>query len=177
MRELACLAVALSLLGGCLLTDPPGDRPAASTRRPAIVHEALDPPVSQVLTAVTRETTLRITVEAEPEVQLVWRMFVDFNPQLSGAAVSEGTIPADPKNLAPTRVVDVPIYGFFDDTQCHTLEVIVAQSFSTKSAWTPNSPGGDSAVWFFRPGDPAGACPGLDAGSFADAAAFDAGAE
>ena len=171
--------LAIAALGACLLTEPPGDRPVAQPRRPSIQHDKVSPKLTVAISDIPATLELVVPVDADPQAPLTWRLFVDFDPVLGGAQCANGcedTIPVDP-TLNPVRTIHVLLFPIVDTSRCHTLTLRVAQSFSTKSNWTPNPPGGDDATWFYRPNGNEAACPGFDAGSYADATAFDTGAE
>lgn len=164
------------LVAGCLVPDPPGDLPARASRPPRILRDDAKPPPSIVMGRLESAATLVVPVEVlDTQAKLVWRLFVDFDPELSGAAVLDGVVDAD-QAQSTVRTVAVQISGLVDPGACHNFRLVVAFDFQARSPWTPASPGGDSADWFYRPGGQVAACPGYDAGTFPDASA-DAGAD
>lgn len=175
-RVVGTVSVMACVAAGCLVPDPPGDLPAGAAWPPRILRDDAKPPPSLVIGRIESTSSLVVPVEVlDTQAKLVWRLFVDFDPELGGAAVLDGVVDADQdKNL--TRTVAVQISGLVDTNACHTFRLVVAFDFQARSPWTPASPGGDSADWFYRPGGQPAACPGYDAGTFPDASA-DAGAD
>jgi hypothetical protein len=179
MRVIAGLTLSVLLLGACLLADPPGDPPKSDPRRPSIQHEAVDPPLFLPITDIPPGKELVVPVDSDPQAPLTYKLFLDFDPVTGGVPlIPDSTIPPD-QTLNPTRVIHIGLSSLFglDTSQCHTLLLRVAVDFSTKSNWTPLPPGGDDAIWFYRPNGAQGPCPGFDAGTFPDASAFDTGAD
>ena len=178
MRWILGFALAVLLLGACLLAEPPGDPPKNVPRRPSIQHEAVDPPLWQPITDITPGMELVVPVDSDPQAPLAYKLFLDFDPATGGLPLllPDTTFPVDP-TLSSTRIIHVALFGLFDTSQCHSLLLRVAVDFTTTSNWTPVVPGGDDAVWFYRPNGMTGPCPGFDAGTFPDASAFDTGAD
>lgn len=178
MRAIAGLSLFLILIGGCLLAEPPGDPPKIEPRRPSIHHDTVNPPTWTPITDIAPNTELVVPVDADPQAPLLYKLFLDFDPGTGGVPLVDDKVPADP-TLNSMRVIHIGLYGLFglDTSQCHTLLVRVALSFSQNSNWQPLAPGGDDAVWFYRPNGNNAPCPGFDAGTFPDASAFDTGAD
>lgn len=178
MRLWVGLALSVLTLGACLLAEPPGDPPKTEPRRPSIQHLAVDPPYWQPITDIPPGKELVVPVDSDPQSPLSYKLFLDFDPATGGVPLVDDKVPVDP-TLSPTRIIHVPLSGLFglDTSQCHTIYLVVAVDFSTKSNWTPLAPGGDDVVWFYRPNGSQAPCPGYDAGTFPEAGAFDTGAD
>lgn len=180
MRKWMTMALVIAS-GACLISQPPGDPPPADSRRPLILHDLVKPKLTEPITSIQPTTSLEIVVEADPQVRLEWRLFLDFDPVLGGVQLNQPQfVEPDTETLSPTRSFSVGLFSLpnFDTSQCHSLTLRIAERFSQTSNWTPIiPPGGDDATWFYRPNGTDGPCPGYDAGSFPDAAAFDTGAE
>ena len=177
MRAVA-LCIALSSLS-CLITEAPGDPPATDPRAPVILDDQAQPPITNVITRIDTNTTLDIPVDADPRTALKWNLVVDFDPQTGGNfALQDQDLAADTTTLQSPRHIIVPLFANVDDSHCHTLTVLVAQSFEVKSPWTPKPPGGAMIVWFYRPNGNDGTCPTFDpdAGKY-DAISTDAGTD
>lgn len=170
------VAAAGAALAGCLVPDPPGDLPSNPQRPPRILRDSASPPPSDVIGTIGPSSALIVPVEMlDTQRQLAWRLFVDFDPDVSANAVLDGRVDAD-QSKSTVRTVSVQIAGLVDTARCHTFRLVVGFDFQARSPWTPTSPGGDSADWFYRPGGSTAACPGYDAGTFPEAGA-DAGGD
>lgn len=172
----AAMTVWATLALGCVVPDPPGDLPQSPARPPRILRDSARPLPSKVMGRIASDETLIVPVEVlDTNRQLAWRLFVDFDPELGGNAVLDGHVDVD-QSKSTTRTVAAQISGLVDPGRCHTFRLVVAFDFQARSPWTPTSPGGDSADWFYRPGGQEAACPTYDSGTFPEAGA-DAGAD
>jgi len=156
-------------LFSCLITEPPGNVAPASPKRPAIIHDTLFPPISMPIVSITPGENFTAQIDADPQSPFDWELVLDQGMQDEVTEYGPITEPADP-NLQFPRSISRPLEGIFDASRCQTLTLTVglAPFFKHQPA---NPPGGDIAVWFYRPNGSQGACPGVDAGTAPDVGA------
>jgi hypothetical protein len=172
----ACALAATAGIGACI-TAPPADLPQIPVLGPTIIQDAVQPPRDQILTAFPAEgivfiVPVRVT---DPTIDVQAEVFVDYDPLSDNVApygFGQQTIVTPPAIDGGITVVRVPFSWTdshferwnFDPNACHTIEIVVADSFDKISAHTAgDSLGADSAVWMYQPNG-AGSCFEVDAG-------------
>lgn len=151
------------VMESCILIDPPAQLPQLPRKRPVIV--STDPPQGRVLG--TFPSTFLVNVEIpDPKEDIAWQAFIDYDQAPAGAVDPNAQNVEPGVGDAGVRTLSVELKAPVELTRCHTIEVVVAAgSFVTPHV--PSPPGGDIAYWTYSPtGD--SACPGYDAGPFAD---------
>ncbi len=173
----ACGAAALAQQA-CVIAQPSGEVPRLPSSRPTIVHSAVVPPGSAVLTRFPAVFIVPVEL-VDPTAEFQYATFVDYNP-LTGDFLVDGprTSSFEAANTTGrTRVLEIAIPEPSEPDRCHVIEVVVAlrlnASSPSKNAHTPDPPGGDIVYWFYNPSGDPGGCPSLDAGI--DARVADAG--
>jgi hypothetical protein len=150
----------------CIIADPPADLPKYPPIRPTIVKGSVVPPTDKIV--LPPLPTFVVPVElVDPNVTFAWNVFVDFDPIANPLPVTGDVALPDPATLdGGVRAISFSLADVPEPTRCHTIEFLVARSFSSASPHTPNAPGGDSVSWFYNPSGSIDGCPTYDAGSF-----------
>jgi hypothetical protein len=175
----AGIAVAIALNAGCISAPPP-DLPVPVLQRPTILHDAVEPPETEILTTLPSEFIVPVLL-ASPDETFQWDAFVDYQPCTGLDCPSETSPYVGPTTVTPTPGTldggvylahfDPPPAVLVDPTQCnHTIQFLVAHAFNGPNALhTPDSIGGDIVTWNYSPGGSTTSCV-FDAGALQDGA-------
>ncbi len=158
----------VSLVGGCIIAEPPQDLPPLPAFHPVIMRGSVVPPANRILTVFPQKFVVPVEL-VDPTVTFQWRVFIDYNPQTGDFIKDRGVSKYDPHS-APggVRVLEVslPAPDEGGPVTCHTIEFLVAGGFrgdfEGRQAHTPDNAGGDSVVWFYAPAGDTRSCPLYD---------------
>jgi hypothetical protein len=159
---IALVAVAAACGVACVLVEPPGEPLPPLEHRPLILHMSLAPPEGRILESWPDQLTVPVEM-LDPTASFQWHAFIDYDP--SDPPNDYGFGRQDPNPLTDdggVREVYVPLHAPVDLTACHTIEVLVANTFDDPHS--PDPLGGDDAVWFYAPSGSLDGCPFYDAG-------------
>jgi len=192
-RARIVLAVVTVACGGagiaaCILADPPPLPLIPAPGPPHILTESVSPPLDQVITSAPAQSlTFSVPVEADPNLPLKFRVFVDVDPNvaptggggLALSGVEDGGVLATSPDASALAIVPTDFtltsaqIGGLD--ACHTITLVVATAFEDPTLpGTPAPPGGDLASWRYEPN---GSCNFFDAAPPLDASALGDGAD
>jgi hypothetical protein len=165
----ASIALAMAMaIDACVIADPPTELPQLGEMRPTIVRASVAPSMSSVLGVWPDKFIVPVEM-SNPQADLAWATFVDFDPVTGFGIQAKGTKTAAQSSAAGGgRMLELAI-AKPNDNSCHIVEIVVAlrlpdEITGGKSLHTPPPPGGDTAMWVFNlSGDLAG-CPVRDAG-------------
>jgi hypothetical protein len=158
-----CALAAATVVGTACITPPPEwvDPPP---KRPVILDEQLQPPLTQILSSPPASFTVWLAL-SDPQETFRYAVFVDYNASLdTPPAESGGGIPSS------TEVsFTFPSPPVLADGNCHSVEVLVVHDFATLLdgavlRHTPDAVGGDEAIWFIVPAGSPDTCPWFDGG-------------
>src|SRR5581483_5092743 len=154
-----CAAIAVSASTACI-TAPPPDLPPQGAHRPTIQQESVQPPPSQILTALPSEFVVPVVL-IDPDQSFEWEVFVDYDP-----IAAPNPIILQPVSPSPDTVDGgVALVSFnvssqqADASRCHVIEFLVAHAFNPSTPHTWDSLGGDLVTWIYNPGGGPGGCP------------------
>jgi hypothetical protein len=178
-RSAAALAGASALASAApaCITAPPPDLPEAPVHRPTIMHDAVVPTASGILTVWPMYDTFVVPIEVyTPSLGVEWEAYVDYytgpDNRNRSATPAAGSGPVFEDGGAYVALVTVPLDEIAKQ-QCHMIQVVVSSGFEVGStAHTPDSQLGDTIDWNYQPGGQS--CYRSDASKLLDASAVDA---
>jgi hypothetical protein len=166
---LAWGAIVAASLSSCVLVDPPPTLPAVPELPPIV--QSSNPP-GPVLTTWPTEgfaITVYVSDDTAPIYTVAFEDYSDakgVNEILPRGSAVEW--PAPPGNTSETRTIVIRDLSPPMGPGCHTLEIILANSFSGAQ---PNPPGGTVLSWLYvGSGSPLDCMSNYDAGAAADGA-------
>jgi len=154
----------------CVLTEPV-DLPAKPHRHPTILHGAVAPPLSSVVSVVDgtdRQFAVPVQLD-DPTQGYAWAVFIDYEPSL-GATHSpiQGNTVVGAEGNADIQVINFGVLQSSLGPGCHRIELIVALSFVVPHVADPY--GADSVSWFYSPAGDVSGCSIFEGGIGADGA-------
>jgi hypothetical protein len=154
-------ALVVALCAACVLVEPPGELPPLIEQRPLILHQFVVPPTTQILESWPVGGFFVPIQVPDPTATVQFHAFVDYDP-IAPTTPQTGLLSPDANQDGGIRDLDLIVDVPNDLTACHTIELLVANSFVENH--TPDAVGGDSATWFYAPGGSLARCPVFDAG-------------
>lgn len=165
-----------SAVASCVIADPEINLPSLPRRRPVILRDQVVPTTVAVLGYFPENFSL--AVEADPNVTIEARLFVDYDAlspdhaiqALAGKLVVSPAIGSSDAGVREITLVPDLLPETPRANECHVIEAIVAFGFqgipgSGRAAHSPEAVhGGDSVIWFYSPSGDLGGCPHLDGG-------------
>jgi hypothetical protein len=159
----SCALAVAAVVGTACITPPPElvDPPP---KRPVILDDVLDPPLTQVLPSAPASFTVWVAL-SDPQETFRYAVFVDYNTSPDSPPVDTGG------GMPSTTKVSFtfPSPPVLADGNCHRIDVLVVHDFATVLdgavlRHTPDAVGGDEASWFIVPGGSLDGCFFFDAG-------------
>jgi hypothetical protein len=180
-RLVGGLAVVGTVVGACVIAEPPADLPTLPAEPPVIVRSGVVPPPNTVLTSWPDKFFVPVKLSDSRESVLA-AYFADWNTATgSGFENYQQSDPPATGAAANPRVLEVQITPQSTDS-CHVIEVVVQLYSPLVNVNNPTelhnpSAGGDSIVWFYNPNGDLAGCPTFDAGLQPDAQALESNPE
>lgn len=165
-RLMGCVSVALVTIAvsACVLADPPATLPIVAEGPPSIEADVV-PSTLNVLTQWPTSGGFVIPVYLiDPTKTIQWLAYTDYSAVPMASLPTAAVKSVGPNDGAAVRVVHAVVTEPVGPG-CHTVEVIIAYSFT---GFTPDPP---SAIvsWFFAPSGDPDDCSPYEAGALADA--------
>jgi hypothetical protein len=175
-RLVGGLAVVGTVIGACVIAEPPADLPTIPASPPVIVRSGVVPPPNAVLTSWPDKFFVPVRL-SDTRQSVIAAYFTDWNTATGSGFENyqQSDPPATGVSTNP-RVLEVQISQ--PSVSCHVIEVVVqlnSQFVNINNQGDLHNPpaGGDSILWFYSPGGDLAGCPtfNLDGGGLTPDAA------
>lgn len=160
-------AAAVVAIDACVLADPAPTLPLVA-QGPIVILNSVTPPQG-ILTEWPTRFVVPLYVE-DPSKSVQWLAFEDYTTDVTDPLFSPPvTVNPQDGGVQFISASSIPRPG---GPGCHTLEVVIAYSFSVFAPTDPSTAA--IAKWFYESPDSPGGCAAYDAGDLTDATFPDA---